>query len=70
MAATAEKITQFSNPMGTDGFEFVEYASTEPQKLAKLFEGLGFTAIAKQERNIVPAGRHQLHHQCRAEWAG
>jgi 4-hydroxyphenylpyruvate dioxygenase len=21
------------NPMGTDGFEFVEYASTEPEKL-------------------------------------
>lgn len=53
MTATAEKVTEFSNPMGTDGFEFVEYASTEPQRLAKLFEGLGFTAIAKHRRKNV-----------------
>ncbi len=30
------------NPMGTDGFEFVEYASTEPEKLGRLFETMGF----------------------------
>ena len=53
MATSAEKIVPFSNPMGTDGFEFVEYASTEPEKLAKLFEGLGFTAVAKHRRKNV-----------------
>lgn len=53
MTASAETIAQFDNPMGTDGFEFVEYASTEPQMLAKLFEGLGFTAIAKHRRKNV-----------------
>ena len=44
---------QQDNPMGTDGFEFVEYASTEPQKLAKLFESLGFTAVAKHRHKQV-----------------
>ena len=32
----------FENPMGTDGFEFVEYSHTEPEKLEKLFQSLGF----------------------------
>lgn len=41
------------NPMGTDGFEFVEYASKEPEKLAKLFESLGFTAVARHRRKNV-----------------
>lgn len=53
MAATTEKIALSSNPMGTDGFEFVEYASNEPENLAKLFEELGFTAIAKHRRKNV-----------------
>lgn len=43
----------WDNPMGTDGFEFVEYASTEPEKLARLFENLGFTAIARHRRKNV-----------------
>ena len=28
----------FENPIGTDGFEFVEYTGPEPGKLAALFE--------------------------------
>ncbi len=32
----------FENPLGTDGFEFVEYSHTEPAKLEKLFAELGF----------------------------
>jgi 4-hydroxyphenylpyruvate dioxygenase len=43
----------FENPMGTDGFEFVEYASQKPQELAKLFENLGFTAVAKHKSKEV-----------------
>jgi hypothetical protein len=27
----------FENPLGTDGFEFVEYCHHEPEKLKKLF---------------------------------
>ncbi|PHR93328.1 MAG: 4-hydroxyphenylpyruvate dioxygenase [Robiginitomaculum sp.] len=36
----------FENPMGTDGFEFVEYATTEPKKLIELFENMGFAIVA------------------------
>ena len=32
------------NPMATDGFEFVEYGSPDPQALARHFEAMGFTA--------------------------
>jgi 4-hydroxyphenylpyruvate dioxygenase len=38
-----------NNPMGTDGFEFVEYAAPDPAALGRLFESLGF----------VPAARHR-----------
>ncbi len=43
----------FENPLGTDGFEFVEFTSPDPHVLAKLFESLGFTAVCEtplQER--------------------
>src|SRR3546814_6886943 len=33
----------FENPMGTDGFEFIEYAAPEPEKLAALFVHLSKT---------------------------
>jgi 4-hydroxyphenylpyruvate dioxygenase len=41
------------NPMGTDGFEFVEYASTEPGKLCRLFETMGFSAVARHRSKEV-----------------
>lgn len=41
------------NPMGTDGFEFVEFASPQPQQLAQLFEKMGFTAIAKHKSKQI-----------------
>ena len=28
----------FDNPLGTDGFEFVEFTSPEPERLKDLFE--------------------------------
>ena len=37
----------FDNPLGTDGFEFVEFTSPEPERLKDLFEKMGFTATAK-----------------------
>lgn len=44
----------FENPLGTDGFEFVEYTSPEPEKLDQLFKLLGFTPVAKHKtRDIV-----------------
>lgn len=37
----------FENPMGLDGFEFVEFVSTERGTLESLFETLGFSLVAK-----------------------
>mgnify|MGYP002682680821 CR=1 FL=1 len=31
------------NPMGTDGFEFIEYAAPDPAAMGALFERMGFT---------------------------
>ena len=47
------QFTASENPMGTDGFEFVEYAAPDPVALGKLFETLGFTAIAKHRHKRV-----------------
>ena len=41
------------NPMGTDGFEFVEYAHPEPEKLKALFETMGFVAVARHRSKKV-----------------
>lgn len=44
----------FENPIGTDGFEFVEFTSPEPEKLAAYFEQIGFTAVSKhRSKNVV-----------------
>jgi 4-hydroxyphenylpyruvate dioxygenase len=37
----------FENPLGTDGFDFVEFTSPEPEKLEALFTLLGFTPVAR-----------------------
>lgn len=42
-----------NNPIGTAGFEFVEFAHEEPAKLAALFETMGFLAIAKHRHKNV-----------------
>ena len=36
-------MTSHDNPLGLDGFEFVEFTGPDPDALAKLFEALGFT---------------------------
>jgi 4-hydroxyphenylpyruvate dioxygenase len=41
------------NPMGTDGFEFVEYAHPEPAKLHALFRLMGFVATAKHKTKQI-----------------
>jgi 4-hydroxyphenylpyruvate dioxygenase len=45
--------TAWDNPMGTDGFEFIEYAAPDPQALGALFERMGFTAIARHRHKQV-----------------
>src|SRR2546422_8854092 len=41
------------NPIGTDGFEFVEYTANNTRKLASLFETLGFVAVARPRSTDV-----------------
>ena len=41
------------NPMGTDGFEFVEYAHPKPQELHDLFKLMGFTAVARHKTKAI-----------------
>jgi len=43
----------FDNPLGTDGFEFVEFTSPEPERLKGLFEMMGFTAVSKHRSKEV-----------------
>ncbi len=42
-----------TNPMGTDGFEFVEYTAPDPAALAKLFLGMGFRPVARHRSKDV-----------------
>lgn len=44
---------QHDNPMGLDGFEFVEFASLQPDSLAKLFHTMGFTHVANHRSKKV-----------------
>ena len=44
----------FENPIGTDGFEFVEFTGPNPQELAAYFERMGFTAVGKhRSKNVL-----------------
>ena len=52
--ATAQAGTTWDNPMGTDGFEFIEYAAPDPKAMGELFERMGFTAVAKhRHKNVI-----------------
>ncbi|MGQ2998451.1 MULTISPECIES: 4-hydroxyphenylpyruvate dioxygenase [Variovorax] len=51
--ADAPAFTPWDNPMGTDGFEFIEYAAPDPVAMGKVFERMGFTAIAKHRHKNV-----------------
>ncbi len=46
-----------SNPMGTDGFEFVEYTAPDPEALRALFEKMGFRAAARHRSKNVTLHR-------------
>jgi len=43
----------WDNPVGTDGFEFIEYTAPDPKALGQVFENLGFTAIARHRHKDV-----------------
>ncbi|HYE49926.1 MAG TPA: 4-hydroxyphenylpyruvate dioxygenase [Azospirillaceae bacterium] len=43
----------WENPMGTDGFEFVEYTAEDTEALGRLFESMGFTKVARHRSKNV-----------------
>ncbi|MBY0423066.1 MAG: 4-hydroxyphenylpyruvate dioxygenase [Parvularculaceae bacterium] len=43
----------FENPIGTDGFEFVEFTGPDPAALGALFETLGFVAVGRHRSKDV-----------------
>jgi 4-hydroxyphenylpyruvate dioxygenase len=54
MNAQTQSKDLFENPLGTDGFEFVEFTSPEPERLKGLFELMGFTAVSKhRSKNVL-----------------
>ncbi len=47
----------FENPMGTDGFEFVEYTAEDPEQLRALFARMGFPVVARHRSKNVTLHR-------------
>ena len=43
----------WDNPIGTDGFEFVEYTAPDVRELSALFERMGFRAVARHRSKDV-----------------
>jgi 4-hydroxyphenylpyruvate dioxygenase len=44
----------YDNPLGTDGFEFVEFTGPDPEALGRLFSAMGFTAVARhRSKNVL-----------------
>ena len=42
-----------TNPAGTDGFEFVEFAHPEPEKLDAVFRKMGYVPVAKHKTKAI-----------------
>src|SRR3569833_2261622 len=45
------------NPMGTDGFEFVEYAHPHPEELHALFKLMGYAPVARHKTRRITVYR-------------
>jgi 4-hydroxyphenylpyruvate dioxygenase len=43
----------WDNPMGTRGFEFIEYAAPDPAAMGRVFEQMGFSAVARHRAKDV-----------------
>lgn len=53
MSASEVSTDLFENPMGTDGFEFVEFAAPDPSLLTRVFTALGFVEVARHRSKDV-----------------
>ncbi|MGA3155997.1 MAG: 4-hydroxyphenylpyruvate dioxygenase [Steroidobacteraceae bacterium] len=57
MSAAAPSPSPDFNPMGTDGFEFVEYTAPDPELLRRLFATMGFPVSARHRSKNVTLHR-------------
>jgi 4-hydroxyphenylpyruvate dioxygenase len=48
-----EALPEPANPLGVDGIEFVEYATSRPQEFGALLQKLGFVAVARHRSREV-----------------
>lgn len=56
------------NPMGTDGFEFLEFSSPQPEFLDQEFRKLGFVPVAKHKtKNITQYRQGEINFLINAE---
>ena len=61
----------FENPLGTDGFEFVEFTSPDPDALATYFRQLGFTAVSQhRSKNVIRFKQGDINFILNMESAG
>ncbi|MES2670619.1 MAG: 4-hydroxyphenylpyruvate dioxygenase [Pseudomonadota bacterium] len=56
---TGMQVTTFENPMGIDGFEFVEFAAPpgQAQQLHDYFRSMGFTMVARHKTRAISTYR-------------
>ncbi|MFN3230254.1 MAG: 4-hydroxyphenylpyruvate dioxygenase, partial [Asticcacaulis sp.] len=61
----------FENPLGTDGFEFVEFTSPDPDALDALFRKMGFVAVSTHPtRDIVRYQQNDITYLLNRETSG
>jgi 4-hydroxyphenylpyruvate dioxygenase len=53
MNTEREAILESTNPLGLDGIEFIEYATSKPQALGQVLELMGFRPIARHRSREV-----------------
>ncbi len=59
------------NPLGTDGFEFIEFTAPDPVALNELFLQMGFTAIGRhRHRPVILYRQGDIHFMVSADQAG
>ena len=52
-APDRESIADVANPLGLDGIEFIEYATSRPQALGQVLETMGFRPVARHRSREV-----------------
>jgi 4-hydroxyphenylpyruvate dioxygenase len=61
----------FDNPLGTDGFEFVEFTSPAPVRLQQLLELMGFVAVGRhRSKNVLRYAQGDINFILNMEPAG